>query len=239
MKAISFQWTPGVEAWEAETIVSTIAHVQEIAVVLGLRAGFSVERSRLRPFGTWMIPQAPKDSPYWSSQWYVSQSLSEDESHVVGPRFLRVMEHEPWQQVGPHYDVAILEQDLRDEPQHNIAPQSDPHVFVSFRANLGCVVSLHRLRAIADPALRRVALRRLALHGFGRVLELPSPARTTNVDAVRGSLACQNLCAMRFAANAAQWLDLGREEHDRRAVYCRECTEDLLRHVVQNHFHPN
>ncbi|MDE2867112.1 MAG: hypothetical protein OXN91_00550, partial [Chloroflexota bacterium] len=141
MKSISFQWTPGVESWEAETVVSTIAHLQEVALVLGQRAGFSVERGQLRPFGTWVIPQLPRGSPYWSTLWYVEQSLDKANGQIVGPRFIRTLEQEPWQQAGPHYDVAILDHDLRDDPEHNISPQSDPHVFASCRPDLAAVLS--------------------------------------------------------------------------------------------------
>ena len=186
MKSISFQWTPGIESWEAETVVSTIAHLQEVALVLGQRAGFSVERGHLRPFGTWVIPQLPRGSPYWSALWYVEQSLDEASGQIVGPRFIRTLEREPWQQAGPHYDVAILDHDLRDAPEHNISPRSDPHVFASCRPNLAAVLSVHRLRAISETSQRQTALRRLAINAFGRVLELPGASRQTNVEMARG-----------------------------------------------------
>ena len=239
MKSISFQWTPGVENWEAETVVSTIAHLQEVALVLGQRAGFSVERGELRPLGTWVIPQLPRGSPYWSTLWYVEQSLDEATGQIVGPRFIRAIRDEPWQQAGPHYDVAIVDHDLRDAPERNIAPGSDPHVFASCRPNLAAVLSVHRLRGIAAPAERQIALRRLALHAFGRVLELPAAGRESNVETAHGGPGCLNRCALRLAADPAQLLDLAREEHETRTIFCAECTANLLDHVIRTHFQLN
>lgn len=239
MKSISFQWTPGVENWEAETVVSTIAHLQEVALVLGQRAGFSVERGQLRPLGTWMIPQLPRGSPYWSTLWYVEQSLDQATGQIVGPRFIRAIEREPWQQAGPHYDVAILDHDLRDAPERNITPQSDPHVFASCRPNLATVLSVHRLRAIPEPALRQRALRRLALNAFGQVLELPAANRAANVETALGGLGCLNRCTLRVAADVGQLLAFAREEHHARTIFCSECTENLLDHVIRTHFSPN
>lgn len=239
MKSISFQWTPGVESWEAETVVSTIAHLQEVALVLGQRAGFSVERGQLRPFGTWVIPQLPRGSPYWSTLWYVEQSLDKANGQIVGPRFIRTLEQEPWQQAGPHYDVAILDHDLRDAPERNISPQSDPHVLASCRTDLAAVMSVHRLRAIPEASQRQTALRRLAINAFGQVLELPAADRQTNVEMALGRLACVNRCALRFTPDVAQLLDFAHEEHETRTIFCRECTADLLEHVIRTHFHPN
>ena len=239
MKSISFQWTSGVESWEAETVVSTIAHLQEVALVLGQRAGFSVERGQLRPFGTWVIPQLPRGSPYWSTLWYVEQSLDEDTGQIIGPRFIRTLEQEPWQQAGPHYDVAILDHDMRDVPEHNFTPRSDPHVFASCRPNLAAVLSVHRLRAIPEAAQRQTALRRLAINAFGRVLELPAASRQSNVEMARGSLGCLNRCALRFAPDVGQLLAFAQEEHESRTIFCAECTADLLNHVIRTHFHTN
>ncbi len=239
MKSISFQWTPGVESWEAETVVSTIAHLQEVALVLGQRAGFSVERGQLRPFGTWVIPQLPRGSPYWSTLWYVEQSLDAENGQIVGPRYIRTFEQEPWQQAGPHYDVAILDHDLRDAPEHNIAPESDPHVFASCRPNLAAVMSVHRLRAISQASERQTALRRLAINAFGQVLELPAANRQSNVEVALGRTVCLNRCALRFAADVGQLLAFAREEHKTRTIFCAECTADLLNHVIRTHFHSN
>ena len=239
MKSISFQWTPGVQPWEAETVVSTIAHIQDVAAVLGQRAGFNVSRSQLRPFGTWVIPGVPRGSPYWSTLWYVEQSLDPETGQIVAPTFIKTVEREPWQQASPHYDVAIVEQDLRDEHEYNIAPNKDPHVLSSHKSGLATALSVHRIRSIGDPEDRRIALRRLATNAFGHVLELPSPKRHDNIETSYGRISCQNLCSMRFASDNAQLLKLGQEEHDSRIIFCDACTQDLLDHVVRTHFSTN
>ena len=100
MKSISFQWTDGVAPWEAETVVSTVAHIQEVMLVLGQRAGLSLKRGELRPFGTWVIPGIPRGSPYWSTRWYVEQSLDKATGQIYAPKYINVLRDEPWQQVG-------------------------------------------------------------------------------------------------------------------------------------------
>ena len=239
MKSISFQWTPGVKSWEAETVVSTIAQIHDASTVLGQRAGFSVSRSQLRPFGTWVVPNVPRGSPYWSTLWYVEQSLDPATGQIIAPKFLKTVELEPWQQVSPHYDIAIVEQDLRDEYEHNITPNNDPHVLSSYKADLATALSVYRLRSIIDPEARRIALRRLAINAFGHVLELPCPKRHTNIETTHGRISCQNLCTMRFATDAAHLLKLGKEEHNSRIIFCDACTQNLLDHVVRTHFSSN
>ncbi|MBH41012.1 MAG: hypothetical protein CL790_07290 [Chloroflexi bacterium] len=239
MKSISFQWTPDIQSWEAETVVSTIAQIQDVSTVLGQRAGFSVSRSQLRPFGTWVMPGVPRGSPYWSTLWYVEKSLDPETGQIVAPTLLKTIEREPWQQASPHYDVAIVEQDLRDEHEYNITPNTDPHVLSSYKSNLATAISVHRIRSISDPEDRRIALRRLAINGFGHVLELPSRSRHDHIETSYGRIACQNLCSMRFASDNAQLLELGREEHDSRIIFCDACTQDLLDHVVRTHFSTN
>ena len=208
-------------------------------MVLGQRAGFSVARSRLRPLGTWVIPSIPRGSPYWSTLWYIEQSLDEDSGQIIAPQFIKTVEREPWQHVAPHYDVAILDQDLRDEPERNISAHSDPHVFASCQPNLAAAISVYRLRSISNLERRRTALRRLAINAFGQVLDIPSTRRQENVEVTRGRIACLNLCSMRFARSVTQLLELGSEEHASRIVFCEECTEDLLDHVVRTHFSAN
>jgi len=135
--------------------------------------------------------------------------------------------------------VAILDHDLRDAPEHNISPQSDPHVFASCRPNLAAVLSVHRLRAISEASQRQTALRRLAINAFGQVLELPAADRQSNVEMALGRLGCRNRCALRVAPDVAQLLEFAREEHETRTIFCRDCTADLLEHVIRTHFHPN
>ena len=208
-------------------------------MVLGQRAGFSVTRSPLRPLGTWIIPSIPRGSPYWSTLWYIEQSLDEKSGQIIAPQFIKIVEREPWQHAAPHYDVAILDQDLRDEPERNILADSDPHVFASCQPNLATAISVYRLRSIGDPEHRRTALRRLAIHAFGHVLDLPSSRRQENVELARGQINCLNTCSMRFASSVTQLVDLGSEEHDSRIIFCKECTEDILDHVVRTHFSTN
>lgn len=240
MKAISFQWTEDVEAWEAETVISTVAHLQEIMLVLGQRAGLSLTRGQLRPFGTWVIPSVPRGSPYWSTRWYVDQSLDPDSGQIYAPKFIDAVRHEPWQQAGPHYDVAIVHFDLLDTPERNAGGLTDPHVLAATEANLTTLLSMHRLRQIRGRDDQRLALRRLTTHGFGQVLDLPGAERTNAVDLVQGRRVCtNNNCVMRAAPRPEDILDFAREEYASRTVFCRDCTNDLLDHAVHAHFSLN
>lgn len=239
MKAISFQWTEGVEPWEVETVVGTVAHVQEVMLVLGQRAGLSLTRGQLRPFGTWVIPGVPQGSPYWSTHWYVDQSLDPISGKIYAPKFIEAVRREPWQQSGPHYDVAIVHLDLLDTAERNAGGLSDPHVLAAAESNLGTLISMHRLRRIHDHDDRRLAVRRLATREFGQVLDLPGRDRSTAIDLVRGQRVCTNPCVMRPALCPEDVLDLARSEHRSRIVFCRDCTNDLLDHLVSTHFLPN
>ena len=239
MKAISFQWTTEVEPWEAEAVVSTVAHIQEIMVVLGQRAGLSLARAPLRPFGTWVIPNVPRGSPYWSSLWYVQQSLDKETGQVHGPRFIETVRNEPWQRAGPHYDVALLHFDLTERADRNVEGAGPPFVLSTFEPGLAAILSVNRLREIQDRDARRVALRRLAINAFGHVLELPRAGRTEATTTVNGVLSCTNICAQRSATDAASLLALAREEDASRTIFCPHCTSDLLDHIVATHFHQN
>ena len=239
LKSISFHWTPDVEGWEAETVVSTVAHLQEVMFVLGQRAGLSLVRGPLRPFGTWVIPSLPRGSPYWSILWYVQESLDEQTGQLYGPRFLEMVRDEPWQQAGPHYDVAIVHADLLDEPVRNLVGEDRPYVFSSVSPDLGAIVSVHRLRAIDDTDDRRQALRCLAINAFGHVLDLPGRERSENVATVDGMRSCTNQCALRHAPDIPTLVDLAREEHARRTIFCEQCTDNLLDQIVATHFARN
>ena len=220
-------------------MVSAVAHIQETMFVLGQRAGLSVVRGALRPFGTWVIPSVKRGSPYWSTLWYVEQSLDERTGQISGPKFLDVVRAEPWQQAGPHYDVAIVHHDLIDLPTRNAVVEGEPHVLATVVPNWGAVLSVHRLRAIADETDQRRALRRLAINAFGRILELPGAKRTTDVAETNGVQACMNACALRLAVDVPSLLELATAEEASLTIFCEPCTDNLLDHIVTTHVSAN
>ncbi len=239
VKAISIQWTSEVAPWEAETVVATLAHMQEVVMVLGRRAGLGMNRGQLRPFGNWVIQDAPPGAPFGSSLWYAQQSLNSDTGQISGPRFLELFRQEPWQQAAPHHDLAIVHHDLVDRPARNREDEGHPYVLSSFVSDLGAVLSVQRLRTLQNEAQRRQALRRLTLNAFGQVLQLPGPARTENVSEIQAARWCTNRCALRHAPDVATMLDLAVEEEKTRTILCPQCTSDLLDHTVTTHFSPN
>lgn len=208
-------------------------------MVLGQHAGLSLTRPQIRPFGTWVIPSVKEGSPYWSTLWYVQRSFDPARGQISGPRFIDVIRNEPWQQAGPHFDIAVVDADLVDAEPHNVPGIDRAYALTATEPNLACVLSVYRLRRLSDNTDRRLALRRVALQGFGRVLQLPSPQRIESVEDTRGLRHCTNVCLMRDAPDAESALRLAREETAARIMLCRACTNDLLDHVVQTHFSPN
>jgi len=239
VKSISVQWTPEIQGADAEVVVSTVAHLQEVMMVLGQHAGFSLSRGAIRPFGTWVIPSVKEGAPYWSTLWYVQTSYEPSTGQISGPRFIDAVRAEPWQRAGPHYDVAIVHTDLTDRSERTVQGAGAPYVLAAWEPNLAAVLSVYRMQELVDARSRRIALRRLALHAFGRVLELPGPGRTEAVEMRHGAPACTNRCVMRTAADVATSLDFGREEFETRTLFCAACTSDLLNHIVATHFSRN
>ena len=84
-----------------------------------------------------------------------------------------------------------------------------------------------------------MAVRRLATRSFGQVLDLPGPERDRAVDLVHGRRVCTNVCVMRAAPRPEDILELARQEHRSRIVFCRDCTNNLLDRVVATHFSQN
>src|SRR5205823_5411920 len=121
------------------------------------------------------------------------------------------------------FDVAVLDQDLAERAE-------DPgFVLASVLPGTATVLSVHRLREIADESERLAALRRLAVHNFGHVLEIPREGRASVV--VHGRVRhCTNPCVMSAADEVA---DLRRPAPDDTELgLCPECRQDLLRSVM-------
>src|SRR5438093_8066964 len=140
MKSISIMWAEGVTEAEAATVVETVKQLVKTVYDVSLKAGVGLSPTAIRPFGTWVIPSIPAGDPYSGTHWYIETAYDRDRRQVVAERFLELVKQEPWQRANPHFDVAVLDQDL--------AERSDEPGFVlaSVLPGTATVMSVHRLR---------------------------------------------------------------------------------------------
>ncbi len=223
---------------EARAVIDGLADGLEHAYLLAADSGIGLTRPHLRPLGTWHIPSVDRGSPYWSTLYYVEQSLDEITGIIDGRQFIETIRHEPWQQMGAHYDMAIVHQDLRDTPGR-MPEGAEGFALSATEPNLAAVLSVNRVRQIARSADRKLALARLARHSLGHVLEAV-PAKRTNAELNFGDWHCLNEgCTMRHAAAAAELLELAHEEDENDPSYCDDCSDAIFGHLLTNHFIPN
>lgn len=238
MKSISVQWTRNVELGEARTALEGIAATFEAVLRIAAGKGFDLGRPDLRPFGTWHIPGVEMGSPYWSTRWYVTESLDPETGKIRGERFIDIIRGEPWQKLGAHYDVALIHFDLEADSERMASVDGSSFALSSTEANLAAVISVLRLRELTDGDEFAMALRRLAVHSVGHILEAAKPVRPT-VQTSFGDPHCTNLCVMRHAATVPDVLELAVEEEEAGVLFCAECASDVLSHALRNHFAPN
>ncbi len=231
---VSMMWSEEVRDIEAGVAVQI---VRELIADLYRRhwpLGLILPPVDLRSFGPWVLQGAPEGSPYWSAQWYVDQSYEPSVDKLVGSRFLSLVRAEPWQRADPHYDLALVAQDLIASDDA-LARAPDSFVLGVTVPGLAAVVSIHRLRRILGIQEWQLAMRRLVLHYFGHVVGLPAGRRAGGDSPYH----CSNLCVMRDAHNAGELLRLGEEEEEAKVIFCQDCSELLKSIVVGHHFHRN
>jgi hypothetical protein len=168
MKSISIMWAEGVTEAEAATVVNTVKQVVQVMYDLCFKAGVGLSPTAIRPFGTWVMPSIPAGDPYSGTHWYIQTAYDQARDQVLAPRFLELVKQEPWQIANPHFDVAVLDLDLTE---------GSGSVLGSVLPGTATVISVHRLRAIQPQEQRLRALRRLVVHNFGHVLEIPRDGR--------------------------------------------------------------
>lgn len=236
MKSVSIMWAEGVTEAEARLVVGTVRDLLKVAYDVCLKAGVLLAPTAIRPFGTWVIPSLPPGDPYSGTHWYIDTAYDRALGQVVGPRFLELVRNEPWQRDRPHYDVAVVDRDLTDPA---VAAPDDPYVLASALPGTATVLSVYRLRLVADEQRRMRALRRLVVHNFGHVLEVPGPTRQEAVAPIGGERHCTNLCAMRHAGSVDQLLRACEEEDAAGILLCPECRADILRSALKQRLSPN
>lgn len=238
MKSVSMQWTRDVSLLEARTALEGVAGAFEAIIRIAADHGFDLGRPDVRPFGTWHIPGVEMGSPYWSTRWYVTESLNPVTGRIRGERFIDVIREEPWQKMGAHYDVALIHFDLETASEKMVTVDGSSFALSATEANLAAVISVSRLRELSDVEDFATTLRRLAAHSVGHVIEAASPGRPTVQDSY-GEPHCTNLCVMRHAATVGEVLELAQEENDAEILFCEECASDILDHGLRHHFGAN
>lgn len=223
---------------EARAVIDGAAGALEHAFLLAADTGIGLTRPHLRPLGTWHIPSVDKGSPYWSTLYYVEQSLDEVSGVIDGRRFIETIRQEPWQQMGAHYDLAIIHHDLHDVPER-MAGEDPSFALSATEPNLAAVISVNRVRQIRRSAERKLALARLAMHSLGHIMEAV-PAGRENAELSWGDWHCLNdACVMRHAPTVDALLDFAHAEDEYDPSYCDDCSDAIFEHLLANHFIPN
>lgn len=163
---------------------------------------------------------------FGSADWYLQEANRRHPKEIrngpYGPQlwtwnFMRLFHKEPWQ-VTPHWEVAIVNQDLYAAGTNFVFGETD----VSFPASLN---SLRRfVEEIPDVPLRLAVVRRLLRHEVGHMLGLPG--RNYRVEEKLGPH-CTNVCTMRQGMSLPEWAKLTREEERQGTHFCRDCMNDF------------
>jgi hypothetical protein len=232
-KAISVTWSAGVSEQESDILTHT---VEQVLKYLYLRdpAALLDPPLHVRVYGNWIIPAMVPNQPYWGCQWYIDSSYDDELRRVIAPAYLELVRREPWQRQEPHFDLALLDQDLTDFPAAAAR-------FVPERYSLGAsfpgsvaVMSVYRLRLLADEAIRKLALERLVRHHLGHALGIPGFERRGNVARLGLETHCTERCVMRHAGTVQELAMLAVEESESGWPYCPACTRDLRSKVLRH-----
>ena len=231
-KSISITWSEGVLEQESDVLVQTIDRTLKWLYFRHPTAFFDPPLP-VRVYGNWVIPALVAERPYWGTQWYVNSSYDQRVHRVIAPTFLELVRQEPWQRANPHLDLALLDQDLTDFPSPLARLRPDHYCLGTSFPGRAAVMSVHRIRNLADPAVRELALARLVRHHLGHVLGIPQFARQEQVARLGLEMHCTNRCVMRHAATVEQLAALAVEEVDRGWPFCGHCTRGLHSIIVE------
>ncbi len=232
VKFISVTWSEGVTEPESEIMVKTI---DETLKWLFLRHPETLFEPpiRARVFGNWVIPALVPDKPYWGTQWYVNTSYNQELRRVIAPVFLELVRQEPWQRAEPHFDLALLDQDLTDFPPPLAKLRPDHYSLGTSFPGTTAVMSLYRVRGLVDERVRNLAIARLVRHHLGHVLSVPWFTRQDQVARMGLELHCTNACVMRHASTVEQLAQFTLEEMEMGWPFCELCTRELHSVVVR------
>lgn len=225
---ISLTWTEGINDHEARVLVNAVV---EIVVQVGQRIGPWFQSQALptiRPFGDWVILSMPRGSAYSSVDWYLDHCHTPDGKRIDGPAYLRLVEVEPWQSTTPHFDLALVADDLVGADG-----QSELNCALS---GLAAVISAYHVRHLASREAQMLALRHLTAHGLGRAAGIPQPTRPMDVMVLGNDVYCSNQCAMRPCLQLRHLLEYAMEGASQPSLYCEACQRDLEGILIGSHY---
>jgi len=225
---ISLTWTEGISDGEAKVLIHTVA---EVVTRMDKRVGLWFQSQAVpsvRLFGDWVILMMPRGSAYSSVDWYLDRCHSVDSQCIDGPAYLRLVELEPWQSSTPHFDVALIDQDVTDAEGQSVLNLALP--------GLATVASAYYVRRLGSEEARVLGLRHLVAHALGRTLGIPLPTRSTHVAVHGDDLYCANRCAMRPCIHLHDLLEYGMEGAGQPSLYCDACERDLEAVLIGSHY---
>jgi hypothetical protein len=232
--ALSMTWTPEVETEEAQVMIRT---VEDIYGALRQRIGLIEQFNPLplvRIFGAWMLSNTPKGAAYWGIEWYVKHSLDAgaDTVRLLGSRYLSIVSIEPWQHSEPHFDLTLTNLPLIDD----LGPEAAEEALGVSIPGAISLVSSHLLQRIDNPGLRKMALRHVIAHYFGKMANIPNAARQGDIEEHGGEAYCRGICAMRHTPSEEQALAHSMQESNEGVLFCSACQRDLLALLTSFHF---
>lgn len=189
----------------------------------------------VRVFGAWMLPNAPRGSVYWSIEWYIQRSLDPAGQHLLGSRYLSAVSMEPWQHSEPHFDLTLTDLPLVDD----LGPEEKEETLGVSLPGVVSLISSHPLHTIDNPGLRKMALKHIVAHYFGRMADIPRFGRHSNVEEHDDILYCRGVCAMRYIPSAEQALAYALEQSSEGQLFCPACRRDLIAQLAGFHFGVN
>ena len=164
--------------------------------------------------------------PYQSVDWYVCEALDEDRLQVDADLILKELADEPYReadQLGDHYDLFVMEEDMFDARGPHAASGVD-YVVGRAQPMKAAVVSTYRLDHIWGMPysyLKTEVVRQLCFM-FG----VPSAERE-DVVVESGGPRCGNVCVLRPAHEApADWERLT-EDRLAGGPLCKPCEQEL------------
>lgn len=242
---ISMTWTPGVEEEDARVMIRAIEDIYELVRRRFGEPGQFDPLPVVRIFGAWMIPGMPADAAYSNINWYIDHSLDDTRSRIQGSKFMETIKLEPWQSTSPHFDLAMTELKVMDDMTPsvrqqqigaNLQQESALHVH---HPGLFSLISTYPFYTIESTDLRRLAIRHMVAHSFGRLMNIPRRGRTQAILEHLGECYCTNTCAMRFTDTTTLALSFAQQQLASGEIYCDDCLNDLTSQITSFYYGMN